>query len=172
MRLFPGLSFLLLMPLAAGLAGCAAKAPETVSFPPPASQAAPPPLESPPPAASPRIQPAVPQQSMAAGPFFTQTGLASFYGPAHDGRKTANGSGFDHQDLTAAHRTLAFGTLVRVTNLANGRSVTVEITDRGPHIKSRIIDISLAAARVLRMQKRGVARVTVEAFQQDQPGRR
>jgi len=107
---------------------------------------------------------------LAAGPFFTQTGLASFYGRAHTGKVTANGQRFDHLDFTAAHRTLAFGTLVRVTNLGNGRTVTVEITDRGPHIKTRVIDVSLAAARELGMQKKGITRVKLEAFQADQPG--
>ncbi len=68
------------------------------------------------------------------------------------------------------HRTLAFGTLLRVTNLANGRAVTVEVTDRGPRIKSRVIDISLAAARALHMQNKGITRVKLEAFREDQPG--
>jgi rare lipoprotein A len=109
---------------------------------------------------------------LAAGPFFSDTGLASFYGRAHAGKRTASGERFDHRDLTAAHRTLAFGTRLRVTNLANGRAVTVEVTDRGPHIKTRIIDISLAAAQALHMQKKGITRVRVEAFQEDQPGGR
>ncbi len=112
----------------------------------------------------------MPPQPVAAQPFFTQTGLASFYGRAHDGNTTANGGNFNYRAFTAAHRSLAFGTMVRVTNLANGRSVTVEITDRGPHIKNRIIDVSLAAARELGMQQRGIARVKLEAFQADQVG--
>ena len=103
-------------------------------------------------------------------PFLTQTGLASFYGPAHDRKRTANGKDFDHSAFTAAHRSLAFGTLVRVTNLANRRSVTVEITDRGPHIKSRIIDVSMAAAREIGMQRKGIARVKVEAFRAERAG--
>lgn len=107
---------------------------------------------------------------MTAGPFYTDTGLASFYGRAHAGKRTASGERFDHRDLTAAHPTLAFGTRLRVTNLSNGRAVTVEVTDRGPHIKKRIIDISLAAAQALHMQKKGITRVRIEAFQEDQPG--
>jgi rare lipoprotein A len=113
----------------------------------------------------------VPPQALEAGPFFTQTGLASFYGRAHTGKLTASGDRFDHRDFTAAHRTLAFGTLARVTNLANGRTVTVEITDRGPQIKSRIIDVSLAAARALGMQQKGITRIRLEAFAQDQSSR-
>lgn len=110
----------------------------------------------------------MPPMPAADAAFFTQTGLASFYGRAHDGHATANGKRFDHRNFTAAHRDLPFGTLVRVTNLSNGRSVTVEITDRGPHIKSRVIDISLAAARALHMQNRGITRVRLEAFRIDQ----
>lgn len=100
----------------------------------------------------------------APGSSFTQTGLASFYGHAHDGKTTANGESFDHEGFTAAHRTLPFGTRVRVTNLENGRTVTVTITDRGPYVRDRIVDISLAAARALGMQNKGVARVRVEAL--------
>jgi rare lipoprotein A len=109
------------------------------------------------------------QQPSAPQPFFTQTGLASFYGQAHDGKTTASGDTFDLRDLTAAHRTLAFGTLVRVTDLENGQSVTVKITDRGPYAKGRIIDVSLAAARALGLQDKGVTRVRLEAFRTDQP---
>jgi len=126
--------------------------------------------------AMPQQPPAVPPQAMPAqampdGAFFSETGLASYYGRAHDGNITANGNRFDHHDFTAAHPSLPFGTLVRVTNLGNGRTVTVQITDRGPHFKRRIIDISLAAARALRMQKKGITRVRVEAFRNDQTGR-
>jgi len=167
MRRFLGLSFLLLV---TGLAGCATHAPQPV-VPPPLPETPSPP--APPPApqpsvAAPRPEPAVPPQAGEA--YFTQTGLASFYGRAHAGKVTANGASFDHRNLTAAHRTLAFGTVVRVTNLSNGRTVTVEITDRGPHIKTRVIDVSLAAARELGMQKKGITRVKLEAFRADQPG--
>lgn len=96
--------------------------------------------------------------------------MASFYGAAHDGKTTADGGTFDQHDFTAAHRTLAFGTVVRVTDLDNGRSVKVEINDRGPHVKGRIIDLSSAAARALGMAHDGIARVRVEAFRADQSG--
>ncbi len=106
----------------------------------------------------------------SAGAFFFQTGVASFYGPAHDGKRTASGHAFDQTGFTAAHPWLPFGTVVRVTNLRNRRMVKVTVTDRGPHAKSRAIDVSLAAARDLGMQRRGVAKVRVEAFQEDQAG--
>jgi rare lipoprotein A len=102
-------------------------------------------------------------------PFFSQTGVASFYGAAHHGKTTADGGTFDRTALTAAHSTLAFGTVVRVTNLSNGRMVKVEINDRGPRAKGRIIDLSVAAARMLGMEKSGIARVRLEAFRADQP---
>ena len=89
-------------------------------------------------------------------------GMASFYGPGFEGRATASGERFDPADLTAAHRTLPFGTRVRVTNLDNGRSVVVRINDRGPYAKGRILDLSLAAARALDMLHRGTARVRLE----------
>jgi rare lipoprotein A (peptidoglycan hydrolase) len=104
-------------------------------------------------------------------PFFTERGLASFYGAAQNGNTTADGDTFRQSGFTAAHRKLAFGTVVRVTNTENGRSVKVSINDRGPHVKERIIDLSDAAARALGMKKEGVAQVKLEAFQGDQrPG--
>lgn len=87
--------------------------------------------------------------------------MASYYGRAHDGRRTASGEIFDMNGLTAAHRTLPFGTRVRVTNLANGRQAVVRINDRGPFRRGRIIDLSYAAARKLGLVRRGVARVRV-----------
>lgn len=157
---------LLALLLITALAGCSTQAPRS-----PQQQPAPPPVAVPPPAPP---QPAPPQprevppQTLAAGPFFTEEGLASFYGRAHAGKPTASGKKFDHRDFTAAHRTLPFGTLVRVTNLSNGRTVTVEITDRGPRIQTRVLDISFAAADALGMLEKGVTRVKLEAFRADQ----
>ena len=162
-------SHLSLLFLIASLAGCATKAP-----PPALPQAAPqqPAVAPPPvpqqPVEAPRQPPALPPRSVAAGPFFTETGLASFYGRAHAGKRTASGEKFDHRDFTAAHRTLPFGTLVRVTNLSNGQTITVEITDRGPRIQTRIVDLSLAAAIALDMQQKGITQVKLEAFRADQ----
>jgi rare lipoprotein A len=89
------------------------------------------------------------------------TGMASYYGGRFHGRRTASGARFDANGLTAAHRSLPFGTRVRVTHVGNGRSVVVRITDRGPFVGGRIIDLSSGAAGVLGMHGQGVARVRV-----------
>jgi len=91
-----------------------------------------------------------------------QTGLASWYGAQHQGKQTAGGSNFDQAELTAAHPSLPFGSKIKVTNLANGKSVEVEITDRGPFAGNRIIDLSQAAAKALDMIDSGTATVRLE----------
>jgi rare lipoprotein A len=110
-----------------------------------------------------------PAQPAAERPIFTQEGIASWYGRVHDGRKTASGDIYDMNALTAAHRNLPFGTVVRVTNLDNGRMAKVRINDRGPYVDSRIIDLSAQAARALGMRQSGTARVRIEQFVSDQP---
>jgi rare lipoprotein A len=92
-----------------------------------------------------------------AGP--ATRGMASWYGTKFDGRRTASGERYDMRQLTAAHPTLPFGTLVQVTNVENGRQVVVRINDRGPFGRRRVIDLSYAAARELRMVGPGTARV-------------
>ncbi len=89
------------------------------------------------------------------------TGVASFYGGRFHGRLTASGTPFNQNGMTAAHRSLPFGTRVRVTHLGNGRSVEVRINDRGPFVGGRIIDLSHGAAGVIGMHSQGVARVKV-----------
>lgn len=102
-------------------------------------------------------------------PIFIETGTASWYGGRrHDGHRTANGEIFNSRELTAAHRSLPFGTVVRVTNLVNGRTIKVRINDRGPYVRSRIIDLSTRAARDLGMFERGVVPVKVEEYASDQ----
>lgn len=91
-----------------------------------------------------------------------ETGLASFYGRYYHGRHTASGERFDNSVMMAAHRHYPFGTHLRVTNLANGRSVVVRVTDRGPFGRGRIIDVSYAAAQALGFTRAGVTRVSVE----------
>ena len=89
-------------------------------------------------------------------------GEASYYGHELAGNRTASGERFDPYGLTAAHRTLPLGTKLRVTNVANGRSVIVRINDRGPFVRSRLIDVSLGAAREIQMVRAGKAQVRLE----------
>ena len=98
-----------------------------------------------------------------ARPAHVERGSASWYGPGFEGRPTASGRPFDPRALTAAHPALPLGTKAVVTDLANGRSVEVEIDDRGPYVPGRVIDLSLAAAERLGMVEAGVAPVLVEA---------
>jgi rare lipoprotein A len=91
-----------------------------------------------------------------------EVGKASFYGHRFHGRSTASGETYDETKMTAAHRTLPFGTRVRVTNLENGRAVTLRVNDRGPHRKGRVIDVSYKAAKRLGFVRDGVTRVRVE----------
>jgi rare lipoprotein A len=92
------------------------------------------------------------------------SGLASYYGGAFHGRKTACGTRFDQHGLTAAHKTLPCGTKVRVTNLLNSKNVNVTITDRGPFHKGRVIDLSKGAAKKIGMLSAGLASVKIEVL--------
>jgi len=93
-----------------------------------------------------------------------ELGRASYYHSRFHGNRTASGERYDETRLTAAHRTLPFGTRVRVTNLDNGRSVVVTIVDRGPFTRGRVIDVSRRAARKLGFLRDGTARVTLEVL--------
>lgn len=108
---------------------------------------------SPPPAAPPPA---------AGTPVYRAEGQASWYGQRHHGRRTASGERFDQHALTAAHRSLPFGSRAKVTHLRSQRSVVVRINDRGPYGRGRIIDLSRAAAERLGMLRSGVAPVRVE----------
>ena len=92
----------------------------------------------------------------------SEEGTASYYADSLEGNPTASGEPYDSQAMTAAHRSLAFGTKVKVTNLANDKSVVVRINDRGPHTKNRIIDLSRAAAEKLDLLDSGTAIVRIE----------
>jgi len=92
------------------------------------------------------------------------TGTASWYGPGFDGKTTASGEIFNQKHLTAAHRTLPFGSIVRVKCLKNGRTVDVRINDRGPFTKGRIIDLSKAAAAQIGLVERGIGPVEVRVL--------
>ncbi len=95
---------------------------------------------------------------------FLNSGVASYYGPGFHGRRTANGETFNMNALTAAHRTLPFGTLVKVTNLSNGKSAIVRVNDRGPYVGKRVIDLSVAAAKQIGSTGSGTARVSLEVM--------
>jgi len=113
----------------------------------PAPSAAPPAAER---------QPAIPGE-------YVEEGVASWYGIPFNGHRTSNGEVYDMHEMTAAHRTLPFGSLVRVTNLSNGLQTEVRINDRGPFVADRIIDLSLSAARAIGMVGPGTAQVRLEA---------
>lgn len=116
-------------------------------------------LEAPAPAPAPATAP-TPAPETAPGVELGR-GKASWYGPGFQGKRTASGERFDMNALTAAHRTLAFGTRVLVRNVRNGREVVVRINDRGPHVRGRIIDLSKAAAAEIDLIEAGEALVVL-----------
>jgi len=112
-------------------------------------------------------QPTTPQEPVSAGK--TERGIASWYGEPYHGRQTASGEIYDMHRLTAAHRTLPFGTVVRVTRRDTGDTVEVRINDRGPFIEGRIIDLSYAAARRIGLDVDGIAPVEVKILKDRRP---
>ena len=92
----------------------------------------------------------------------TLSGKASYYAKSWTGRRTSNGERLHHDSMTCAHKTLPFGTLLKVTNLLNGKQVVVRVTDRGPYVKGRIVDLSWGAAKAIGMLSQGIAPVSVE----------
>ena len=109
-----------------------------------------------------------------AKPLSTETGLASWYGPPYHNRRGSNGEVYNMHAMTAAHRTYPLGSIVRVTNVKTGQHALVRITDRGPFIPGRVLDLSLAAARKVDVWQPGVAQVKVELMQSaspDSPGK-
>ena len=155
-RVLPRFFTPLLMIAFAVLGGCSHHT--YTSHPPaqaPSAQPSPPPYppSGPPPAVE--RQPAVPGQ-------YVEEGVASWYGVPFDGRRTSNGEIYDMHQFTAAHRTLPFGAIVRVTNLRNGKQIQVRINDRGPFAANRIIDLSLSAAQAIEMVGPGTAQVRLE----------
>ena len=132
---------------------------DTTSSQPPVIETPVTPQEEPAPPVRPRAS--AKEDSTKAGKL-PQTGQASWYGSKFHGRTTASGETYDQEGLTAAHANLPFGSKVKVTNLSNGKSVEVEITDRGPFAKNRIIDVSHAAAKALDMKDSGTTKVRLE----------
>lgn len=117
-----------------------------------------------------KVQAGLPQPVSVSSSEFE--GIASYYAEPYHGRRTANGEVFDtYQAMTAAHRTLPFDTMVRVTNKTNGREVDVRINDRGPFIDGRVIDLSLRAARQIDLVQPGIAPVKLVVLKQQPPAR-
>jgi len=112
----------------------------------------------------PATRPPTAQDSVVPAPGTVQEGLASWYGPGYDGKRTSSGEVFDQDALTAAHWDWAFGTRVRVTLLSTGQSCVVRINDRFPNHKGRVIDVSRAAARAIGLIGPGTGRVRLEVL--------
>jgi rare lipoprotein A len=136
------------------VSGCAQQPSAPESLPP---QTPPAPVVAPP---APSVSTPEPQSERR----FTQRGRVSLYGKGFEGKKTASGETFDPEAMTMAHRTLPFGTLVRVTNVENDRSVEVRVNDRGPYVAGRIADLSLGAARKLGMVDDGVVEAVLQVI--------
>ncbi|WP_417448900.1 septal ring lytic transglycosylase RlpA family protein [Kordiimonas sp.] len=100
-------------------------------------------------------------------PYYDEVGYASWYGPDFHGKLTANGEQYNMNSLTAAHKTLPLPTFVKVTNLENGRSIVLRVNDRGPFVKSRIIDVSRRGAQLLGFDRQGVTKVRVQALDEN-----
>jgi rare lipoprotein A len=145
------------------LVGCGEKKRVTTRVP------VPPPLPTPTqPATEPSPAPEIAQDDDRPA-IYVETGLASWYGPPYHNRKAATGEIYDMHQLTAAHKTLPLNSIVRVTNVATGKSVVVRINDRGPFIGTRIIDLSYASARAIDVWRAGVAKVRVEVLESPSP---
>ena len=176
-RLLPGAA---LLPVVLIMGGCARKVRVVyVPAPPP-----PPPITSPrtttPPEARPPVLSAANPVTEGVSnadtdfvathsPISTQEGLASWYGPPYHNRRGANGQVFDQNALTAAHRTLPMNSLLKVTNLETRQSVVVRVTDRGPFVQGRLLDLSLASAKVAGVWRPGTAKVRVDVYQTPSP---
>ena len=104
-----------------------------------------------------------------AKPIYTETGLASWYGTPYANRRSSNGEIYDQDAMTAAHRTLPFNSIVRVTDLKTGQSVLVRITDRGPFVEGRVLDLSAGAAKALGTYRRGTVMVKLEVMEAPAP---
>jgi len=145
------------------LSGCGGRRRETHVQPPPPPAIQPtevPPLE--------RTEPAEPTPENIK-PLYVEVGLASWYGAPYHNRRAANGEIYNMNALTAAHRTLPLNSIVRVTNQRTGSTATVRITDRGPFVEDRIIDLSVAAAKALDVWRPGTAKVKLEVMEAPAP---
>lgn len=164
--LLPTLKLIALLAVGSAAPGCAPNLPETAAPRPRTAPAVPPPVAAsgPPTTALDPIE-LPPPDATRARALETLTGTASYYADKFHNRRTASGIRYDRNALVAAHRTYPFGTVLRVTNLANNRAVTVTVVDRGPFIKGRILDLSRRAAEELRFVQAGLAQVRIEVLE-------
>lgn len=165
--LLPTLKLVALLTLGSVTQGCAPKVPETTSPSPRTAPAVRPPVAASGPPSTTTLDPIElpPPDATRARALETKTGTASFYADKFHNRRTASGIRYDRNALVAAHRTYPFGTVLRVTNLANDRVVTVRVVDRGPFIKGRILDLSRRAAEELRFIGAGLTEVRIEVLE-------
>jgi rare lipoprotein A len=153
-------------------AGCGHRA-QTVYVPPPPPVTAPAPAPAiagstlPPPAAP--VAPAAEGATASRTPIYSEVGMASWYGPPYNLRRGANGEVYDQNAISAAHRTLPMGSLIRVTNLQTGQSAIMRITDRGPFVPDRVIDLSVGAAKAVGVWRPGTARVRIDVYEAPKP---
>jgi rare lipoprotein A len=156
--------FVILFLFGVVISGCAGRRPLAASAPPPLAPLATPPAT----AESAKDATASAVLPSPTNPYIEE-GNASWYGAPFHGRRASNGEIYDMNKMTAAHRTMAFGTMVRVTNLTNGKTAVVRITDRGPFIDNRIIDLSKAAAQAIESIGPGVVPVRLEVISGSDP---
>jgi rare lipoprotein A len=150
------------------LSGCGGHKQARVQVPPPP----PIPREEPAPVPAPAETPTEDEKievPSGAKPIFEETGMASWYGAPYHNRRGSNGEVYNMHAMTAAHRTLPLGSIVRITNVETGHSAVVRITDRGPFVEGRIVDLSLAAAKALDVYQPGTAKVRLEVLESPTP---
>jgi rare lipoprotein A len=157
-------------------AGCAHKKPVAYTPPPPPAPAEAQPVARPAtpgsPAAGPVAAPTLDADEAFVDshrPIFSETGVASWYGPPYHNRTGANGEIYNENQLSAAHRTLPMGSLIRVVNLKTGQSAVMRITDRGPFVAGRILDLSMASAKAVGLWRAGVGEVRIDVFSTPKP---
>src|SRR5438045_4612081 len=162
----------LLFVFAIAVSGCAGRRPIAASAPPPIMPTATPPLTAGTPAEKAKHASDATERATSDQPnlgAYIEEGNASWYGAPFHGRRASNGEIYDMNKMTAAHRTMSFGTVVRVTNLSNGKAAVVRITDRGPFIDNRVIDLSMAAAKAIESIGPGVVPVRLEVISGSDP---
>jgi rare lipoprotein A len=165
---WPASWVLFLLLLAALLSACGKHKPTQSQVPPPPPLSQEKPIETAPPQETPGANEKI-EVPAGAKPIFEETGVASWYGAPYHNRRGSNGEVYDMNAMTAAHLTLPLGSIVRITNLKTGNSALVRITDRGPFVVGRIVDLSLAAAKALDVYLPGTAKVRLEVLQAPVP---